>query len=269
VRALPAYLRNHLQGRRSHSASTPSASNLFARGLLLCIRTRLQKRAESATGRTLSLASADVLVQIRLDLRLHFAAPYSPPCLREDRGLLAPGHFQILHKPFAVPSDLVRYFLFNGFRRPSRGVALLPCESSRSRRTARHRPACRCPARRCNIHLTASCTLDASSSSRTLVFFNTMRASISSNTLTASLIRPPRSRISRRSPPPQLLLRALASAVNSRDALATPASLCCTAPNRSQRHQLPHLHAPVLRPLCAPPDPCVPKCLFTRVCTAT
>jgi hypothetical protein len=37
-------------------------------------------RAESATGRTLSLASADVLVQIRLDLRLRFAA--FPPARR-------------------------------------------------------------------------------------------------------------------------------------------------------------------------------------------
>jgi hypothetical protein len=74
VRALSAYLRNHSQGRRFRSAFTPSASNLLARGLLLCIRTRLQKRAESATGRTLSLASADVLVQIRSDLRLRFAA---------------------------------------------------------------------------------------------------------------------------------------------------------------------------------------------------
>jgi hypothetical protein len=74
VRVLPAYLRNHSQGRRSRSASTPLASNLLARGLLLCIRTCLQKQAESATGRTLSLASADVLVQIRSDLRLRFAA---------------------------------------------------------------------------------------------------------------------------------------------------------------------------------------------------
>jgi hypothetical protein len=74
VRALPAYLRNHSQGRRSRSTSTPSTSNLLARGPLLCTRTRLQKRAESTTGRTLSLASADVLVQIRLDLRLRFAA---------------------------------------------------------------------------------------------------------------------------------------------------------------------------------------------------
>jgi hypothetical protein len=81
VRALSAYLRNHSQGRRSRFASTPSASNLLVRGPLLCIRTRLQKRAESATGRTLSLASADVLV-----------------CLREGHGLLAPGHLQILHE---------------------------------------------------------------------------------------------------------------------------------------------------------------------------
>jgi hypothetical protein len=80
VRALLAYLRNHSQGRRSCSASTPSASNLLARGLLLCIRTCLQKRAESATGRTLSLASADVLVQIRSDLRLRSAA--LPPARR-------------------------------------------------------------------------------------------------------------------------------------------------------------------------------------------
>jgi hypothetical protein len=35
VRALPAYLHNHSQGCRSLSASTPSASNLLARGLLL------------------------------------------------------------------------------------------------------------------------------------------------------------------------------------------------------------------------------------------
>jgi hypothetical protein len=74
VRALSAYLRNHSQGHRFRSASIPSASNLLARGLLLCIRTRLQKRTESATGRTLSLASADVPVQIRSDLRLRFAA---------------------------------------------------------------------------------------------------------------------------------------------------------------------------------------------------
>jgi hypothetical protein len=73
VRALPAYLHNHSQGCRSRTASTLSASDLLARGPLLGIRTRLQKRAESATGRTLSLASADVLVQIRSDLRLRFA----------------------------------------------------------------------------------------------------------------------------------------------------------------------------------------------------
>jgi hypothetical protein len=35
VRALPAYLHNHSQGCRSRSASTPSASNLLARGSLL------------------------------------------------------------------------------------------------------------------------------------------------------------------------------------------------------------------------------------------
>jgi hypothetical protein len=80
VRAVPAYLRNHSQGRRSRSASTPSASNLLVRGPLSCIRTRLQKRAESATGRTLSLTSADVLVQIRSDLRLRVAA--FPPARR-------------------------------------------------------------------------------------------------------------------------------------------------------------------------------------------
>jgi hypothetical protein len=78
VRALSAYLRNHSQGRRSRFASTPSASNLLVRGPLLCIRTRLQKRAESATGRTLSLASADVLVQIRTNLHFCFVAPHSP-----------------------------------------------------------------------------------------------------------------------------------------------------------------------------------------------
>jgi hypothetical protein len=114
VRAFRAYLRSHLQGRRSCFASTPTAPNLLVRGLLLCMRPRLRKRAEPATGRTLSLASADALVQIRPDLRLRFAAPHSPLCLREDRGLLAPGHLQILHKQFAVPSDLVRCFLFNG-----------------------------------------------------------------------------------------------------------------------------------------------------------
>jgi hypothetical protein len=80
VRALLAYLHNHSQGRRSRSASTPSTSNLLARGPLLCTRTRLQKRAESATGRTLSLASADMLVQIHSDLRLRFAA--FPPARR-------------------------------------------------------------------------------------------------------------------------------------------------------------------------------------------
>jgi hypothetical protein len=74
VRVLSAYLRTHSQGCRSHFASTPSASNLLARGLLFCIHTRLQKRAELATGRTLSLASTDMLVQIRSDLRLRFAA---------------------------------------------------------------------------------------------------------------------------------------------------------------------------------------------------
>jgi hypothetical protein len=90
-----------------------------------------------------------------------------------------------------VPSDLVHCFLLNGLRCSPRLVSLLPCEFVRSRRTARRHPA-----RRCNIRPTASCTLDASSSSRTLALFNTMRASISSNTLAASLIRPPRSRIS-------------------------------------------------------------------------
>jgi hypothetical protein len=78
VRALSAYLRNHSQGRRSRSASTPSASNLLALGPLLCIHTRLQKRAESVTGRTVSLVSADVLVQIRMNLHFCFAAPHSP-----------------------------------------------------------------------------------------------------------------------------------------------------------------------------------------------
>jgi hypothetical protein len=88
VHALSAYLRNHSQGRCSRSASTPSASNLLARDLLLCIRTRLQKRAESTTGRILSLASADVLVQIRSDLRLRFAT--FPPARRAITALPLP-----------------------------------------------------------------------------------------------------------------------------------------------------------------------------------
>jgi hypothetical protein len=69
VRALLAYLHNHSQGRRSCSASTPSASNLLARGWLLCIRTRLQKRAESTTGKTLPLALANAPIRFRSDLR--------------------------------------------------------------------------------------------------------------------------------------------------------------------------------------------------------
>jgi hypothetical protein len=72
-----------------------------------------------------------------------FASPRHtcPLCLREDRGLLAPGHLQILHEQFAVPSDLDRCFLLNGLRRSPRAAPLLPCESVRSRRTARRRPA--------------------------------------------------------------------------------------------------------------------------------
>jgi hypothetical protein len=74
-----------------------------------------------------------------------------PLCLREGRGLLAPGHLQILHEQFAMPPDLVRCFLLNGLRRSPRVALLLPCESARSRRTAaaalqllphRARPSC-------------------------------------------------------------------------------------------------------------------------------
>jgi hypothetical protein len=60
--------------RYSCSAPAPLALNLPAHGLLPCTHTRLRNRAESATDRTLSLASADALVQIRSDLRLRFAA---------------------------------------------------------------------------------------------------------------------------------------------------------------------------------------------------
>jgi hypothetical protein len=73
VRALPSYLRNHSQGRRSHSASTPSASILLARGSLLCIRTRLQKRVELAVGPV--------------------PCRSQPFCLRENRIPLASGLF--------------------------------------------------------------------------------------------------------------------------------------------------------------------------------
>jgi hypothetical protein len=70
VRALPAYLRSHSQGRCSHSASIPTAPNLLARGLLLSIRTRLRKRTELATGKTLPFALANEPVQFRSDLRI-------------------------------------------------------------------------------------------------------------------------------------------------------------------------------------------------------
>jgi hypothetical protein len=80
VRALPACLRSDLQGHRSHSAFIPLALNLLARGRLPCTRTCLRKRVESATGRTLSLASAEALVQIRSDFRIRFAA--FPPAHR-------------------------------------------------------------------------------------------------------------------------------------------------------------------------------------------
>jgi hypothetical protein len=56
--------------RRSRSTPTPLALNLLARGLLPRPRTRLRNRAEPATGRTLPLASADVPVQFRPDLRV-------------------------------------------------------------------------------------------------------------------------------------------------------------------------------------------------------
>jgi hypothetical protein len=106
VRVLPAYLHNLSQGCRSRSASTPSASDWFARGPLLCIRTRLQKRAESATGRTLSLASADVLVQIRSDLCLRFAT--FPPARRTITVLPLPQRPRSVHiraVPFVVFSS--------------------------------------------------------------------------------------------------------------------------------------------------------------------
>jgi hypothetical protein len=52
----------------------------------------------------------------------------------------------------------------------------------RSPQPCRAAPAHRCSAHRRNIRPTASCTLDASPSSRTLAFFSTARIGISSNT---------------------------------------------------------------------------------------
>jgi hypothetical protein len=52
----------------------------------------------------------------------------------------------VLHEQFAVPPDFIRGFLLNGLRRPSRVALPLPCETARSRRTARRRPARRATA---------------------------------------------------------------------------------------------------------------------------
>jgi hypothetical protein len=125
VCALPAYLHNHLQGCRSRSASTPSASDLLACGPLLCIRTRLQKRAESATGRTLLLASMDVLVQIRSDLHLRFAT--FPSARRAITILLLPQRprsVRIRAAPFVVFSSTASDVLHT---RPCCSRANPPC----------------------------------------------------------------------------------------------------------------------------------------------
>jgi hypothetical protein len=65
------------------------------------------------------------------------------------------------------------------------------CSSSSSSAAPASPQPCRAASAHCrNIRPTASCTLDASPNSRTLAFFSTARIGISSNTLTASSIRP-------------------------------------------------------------------------------
>jgi hypothetical protein len=100
VRALLAYLRSHSQGRRSRFASTPTAPNLLVRGLLLCIRMRLRKRTEPATGKTLPLALANAPVQFRSDLRMD----------EESSSCLAALH--LLRARHARPPPTLRSFSF-------------------------------------------------------------------------------------------------------------------------------------------------------------
>jgi hypothetical protein len=141
------------------------ALNLFARSLLLCIRTCLRNRAEPATSKILPFALANVPIQSRSDLHMdqeslpYLAAPSSSE-------LVAPGHClhfvafpfgssrhnyssafvrieaclhqdhifrcrprqatSVLHEQFAVPLDLIRCFPFNGLRRPLCTTLLLP-----------------------------------------------------------------------------------------------------------------------------------------------
>jgi hypothetical protein len=86
--------------RRSRSAPVPLAFNLLARGLLPCTRTRLQNRAEPATGRTLPLAPADAPVQFRPDLWvLQLRRPLHLLRRHVGRGLAAPGHLLCLTSP--------------------------------------------------------------------------------------------------------------------------------------------------------------------------
>jgi hypothetical protein len=60
-------------------------------GLLSCIRMRLLNRVEPVTGRTLSLVSADVLVQTRPDLRF----VTSPSDLPRHKRLSASTGFEV------------------------------------------------------------------------------------------------------------------------------------------------------------------------------
>jgi hypothetical protein len=141
------------------------ALNLFARSLLLCIRTCLRNRAEPATSKIFPFALANVPIQSRSDLHMdqeslpYLAAPSSSE-------LVAPGHClhfvafpfgssrhnyssafvrieaclhqdhifrcrprqatSVLHEQFTVPLDLIRCFPFNGLRRPLCTTLLLP-----------------------------------------------------------------------------------------------------------------------------------------------
>jgi hypothetical protein len=77
--------------------------------------------------------------------------------LRKDRGLLAPGHLQILHESFAVPPDLIRCFPFNGLQRSPRATLLPPGRvRPETSRCSTSRTACDLPVLQFDRGLSAS-----------------------------------------------------------------------------------------------------------------
>jgi hypothetical protein len=101
------------------------AFNLLACDPLPCTHTYLRNRAESATGRTLSLASVDVLVQIHSDLHLRFAT--FPPARRAITVLPLPQRprsVRIRAAPFVVFSSTASDVLHT---RPCCSRANPPC----------------------------------------------------------------------------------------------------------------------------------------------